>query len=118
MIQTFLVNTDLKMRKGKIAAQTAHGETLYMSDVYSPLHEEMKERNRVWIDGGMHKIVFKSTELEMIETMRILDNLHINYYMVRDFGLTQVAKNSFTVLAVEPLEKQSHQVVFGHLKLL
>lgn len=118
MIQTFLVNTDLKMRKGKIAAQVAHGETLYMSDVYSVIHEEMKERNRVWIDGGMHKVVFKSTESEMIETMRILDNLNTNYYVVRDFGLTQVPKNSFTVLVIEPLEKQSHQVIFGHLKLL
>ena len=118
MIQTFLVNIDLKMRKGKIAAQVAHGETLYMSDVYNPLHEDMKERSGVWINGGMHKVVLKSTESEMIETMRILDNLNINYYVVRDFGLTQVPKNSFTVLAVEPLEKQSHQVVFGHLKLL
>lgn len=118
MIQTFLVNTDLKMRKGKIAAQVAHGETLYMEDVYSPLHEDIKEHNGVWINSGMHKVVFKSTELEMIETMRILDNLNTNYYVVRDFGLTQVPENSFTVLAVEPLEKQSHQVIFGHLKLL
>ena len=118
MIQTFLVNTNLKMRKGKIAVQVAHGETLYMSDVYSPLHEDIKERNGVWMDGGMHKVVFKSTEKEMIETMRILNNLNTNYYVVRDFGLTQVPKNSFTVLAIEPLEKQSHQVIFGHLKLL
>lgn len=118
MIQTFMVNTDLKMRKGKISVQVGHGVTLYMRNVYSPLHEDMKERSEVWINGGMHKVVFKSTELEMIETMRILDNLNINYYVVRDFGLTQVPENSFTVLAVEPLEKQSHQVIFGHLKLL
>ena len=118
MIQTFLVNTDLKMRKGKIAVQVAHGETLYMGNVYDPLHENMKERNGVWINGGMHKVVFKSTEKEMIETMCILDNLNTIYYVVRDFGLTQVPEGSFTVLAVEPLEKQSHQVIFGHLKLL
>ena len=118
MIQTFIVNTDLKMRKGKIAAQVAHGETLYMSDVYSPLHEDMKKRNGVWIDGGMHKVVLKSTEREMIEMVEVLKKLNTMYYIVRDFGLTQVPKNSFTVLAVEPLEKQSHQVIFGHLKLL
>lgn len=118
MIQTFLVNTDLKMRKGKIAAQVAHGETLYMSDVYSPLHEDMKERSGVWINGGMHKVILKSTEDEMIKTIKVLKQLNTKYYIVRDFGLTQVLKNSFTVLAVEPLEKQSHQVIFGHLKLL
>lgn len=118
MIQTFLVNTDLKMRKGKIAAQTAHGETLYMSDVYGPLHKDMKERNGIWVNGGMHKIVLKATEREMIETINILNNLDIMCYSVRDFGLTQVPEGSFTVLAIEPLEKQSHQVIFGHLKLL
>ena len=118
MIQTFLVNTDLKMRKGKIAAQVAHGETLYMDDIYSPLHEYMIKNNREWIDNGMHKVVLKSTEKEMLETIEILKKLNTMYYIVKDFGLTQVPKNSFTVLAVEPLEKQSHQVIFGHLKLL
>lgn len=118
MIQTFLVNIDLKMRKGKIAAQVAHGETLYMSDVYSPLHEDMKERSGVWINGGMHKVVLKATENEMLGIIEILNNLNTMCYVVRDFGLTQVPENSFTVLAVEPLEKQSHQIVFGNLKLL
>jgi len=118
MIQTFLVNTDLKMRKGKIAAQVGHGVTLYMRNVNSPLHEDMKERSEVWIDSGMHKIVLKSTEKEMIEIINILNNLDIMCYVVRDFGLTQIPKNSFTVLAVEPLDEQSHQVIFGHLKLL
>ena len=118
MIQTFLVNTDLKMRKGKIAAQVAHGETLYMSDVYSPLHEEMKERNKEWINGGMHKVILKSTEKEMIEIINILNNLNIISYVVRDFGLTQVPKNSFTVLAIEPLSKVSHEDLFSEFKLL
>ena len=118
MIQTFLVNTDLKMRKGKIAAQVAHGETLYMSDVYSPLHEDMKERNEVWINGGMHKIVFKATEEEMHHIINELNYFDIMSYVVRDFGLTQVPEGSFTVLAVEPLNKNSHEDLFSEFKLL
>ena len=118
MIQTFLVNTDLKMRKGKIAVQVAHGETLYMSDVYSPLHEEMKECNWAWIDGGMHKIVLKSTEKEMLGIIEILNNLNTKYYVVRDFGLTQVPEGSFTVLAVEPLSEKIHEDLFSKFKLL
>ena len=119
MIQTFLVNTDLKMRKGKIAAQVAHGETLYMEDKFNKhSYGGMYDRYIKWKSGGMHKVVLKSTEKEMIETINILNNLDIMCYSVRDFGLTQIPKNSFTVLAIEPLEKQSHQVIFGHFKLL
>ena len=118
MIQTFLVNTDLKMRKGKIAAQVAHGETLYMSDVYSPLHEDMKERSGVWINGGMHKIVLKATEEEMLKIIQELNYFDIMCYVVRDFGLTQVPEDSFTVLAVEPLSKVSHKDLFSEFKLL
>ena len=118
MIQTFLVNTGLKMRKGKIAAQVAHGETLYMSDVYGILHEEMKERNGVWIDGGMHKIVLKATEKEMCEIIEVLNDAEIMSYVVKDFGLTQVPEDSFTVLAVEPLSKTMHGFFFEDFKLL
>ena len=118
MIQTFLVNTDLKMRKGKIAAQVAHGETLYMGNVYDPLHEDMKERNGVWINGGMHKIVLKATEEEMHHVINELNYFDIMSYVVRDFGLTQVPEGSFTVLAVEPLSEASHKDLFIDFKLL
>ena len=118
MIQTFLVNTDLKMRKGKIAAQVAHGETLYMEDKFNKhSYGGMYDRYIKWKSGGMYKVVLKSTEREMIEIMTVLDNFNTNYYVVRDFGLTQVPKNSFTVLAVEPLGKSSHEDLFSEFKL-
>ena len=118
MIQTNLVNTNLGMRKGKISAQVGHGVTLYMDDVHSPLHNFMKERNREWIDNGMHKIVLRSNENEMYNTIEELNNLGIMCYVVRDFGSTQVPEDSFTVLAVEPLGKKKHEELFSRFKLL
>ena len=69
MIQTFLVNTDLKMRKGKIAAQVAHGEVFYMEEKFNGhQYGGMHDRYIKWMkDGMMKKVVLKATEGEINE---------------------------------------------------
>lgn len=116
--QTSLVNTKLKMRKGKIAAQVGHGITQYMADMNNPLHVEERLRSREWIDQGMFKTILRSTEEEMIELIDILNKDNIMCFMVRDVGKTQVEPDSFTVLTVEPLSEESHNKYFGNFKLL
>ena len=71
MIQTFLVNTDLKMRKGKIATQVAHGETLYMEDKFNNhSYGRMYDRYIKWKSGGMYKVVLNVLEVQL---ERVLD---------------------------------------------
>ena len=65
--QTFLINTDLKMGKGKIAVQVAHGEVFYMMEKYTGHQYGQLYDNFInWTtDGLMKKVVLKSTEKEM-----------------------------------------------------
>jgi PTH2 family peptidyl-tRNA hydrolase len=116
--QVFIINKDLEMGKGKIAAQVAHGEVfymLYLDKPYSSGHTEFAE----WIkDGVMKKIVLKASEDVMTAISQSLNKQRIWYYAVYDLGLTQVAKGSLTCIVVEPLEEEQTQELFGNLKLL
>ena len=124
--QVIVINSDLKMGKGKIAISAAHGTTLYMrsieniflSDEASSDDEAYLKDYEEWVDGGtMMKIAFKASEDEMNE---ILEEWSYGYrlFPVKDFGFTQVPKNSLTCLASEPITKAESDDIFGHLKLL
>ena len=124
--QVIVINSDLKMGKGKIAISAAHGTTLYMrsienifisnetsgnDEIYLNDHEE-------WMsDGAMMKIAFKASEHEII---KILEEWSYGYrlFQVRGFGFTQVPSNSLTCIATEPISKEISDEIFGHLKLL
>ena len=130
--QVFIVNSDLKMGKGKIAVQVAHGETLYMSEIgsckcVSMVHDledkkhQMKDRFKEWTkDGLMKKVVLKSTQERMLMTIGIFKAMHdpIWFDIVYDKGLTQVPTDSMTCLVFEPLDEEEANERFGYLKLL
>lgn len=139
--QIFIVNTDLKMRKGKLAVQVAHGEVLYMAEVASASMEKqlfgdievciegMIEKYWDWVkDGLMKKIVLKATQEEMLGLIDIMSSnqtkldrskeIKIWFKVVTDKGLTQVPVDSMTCIVVEPLDEEMADHYFGYLKLL
>ncbi len=121
--QAIIINSDLKMSAGKIAVQVAHGEVYYLETVLTPgskKENEMTKRYTDWRlrdDQLMKKIVLKATELELKQLTWNMKN-NVWAYPVFDRGLTQVPKNSFTCLVIEPLPEDECDKLFGHLKLL
>lgn len=120
MKQVFLINQDLKMRKGKIAVQVAHGEVLYMLKKFSAhQYGSMYDNYIKWMkDGIMKKVVLKATEQEIRNIALQLRRKDIWEHVVVDMGLTQVEPNSLTCLVIEPLSEKQCNELFGHLKLL
>ena len=124
--QIFLVNTNLKMEKGKIAVQDSHATIMYMEKVTGlNADAHMQERYDIWRAktskdsiGMMKKIVLKSTESGIRDMYIKLKSQGIWTYMIFDKGLTQIPENSLTCLVVEPLEESQCDVLFGDLKLL
>jgi len=132
--QVFIVNSDLKMGKGKIAVQVAHGEVFYISHVasasmekqiFGDIQDEIDETNMIiryfdWVkDGIMKKIVLKATQekMELItEQLEFIEKVWFN--KVYDKGFTQVPENSFTCIVIEPLSKELCDHMFKNLKLL
>ena len=115
MKQTFIINKDLKMSKGKIAVQVAHGEVFYMEEKFTGhSYGTMYDNYIDWMkDYTMKKIVLKASEQEMIELEAELKEKGIWTHKVYDLGLTQILANSFTCLVIEPLEN-----TFNQFKLL
>ena len=127
--QVFIVNSGLKMGKGKSAVHVAHGETLYMetmNDYINLVMVDDKESQMIinyseWMkDGLMKKVALKATQEEMlmiIGAVKCLDDT-IWFDVVFDKGLTQVPADSMTCIVFEPLNEKEADVRFGHLKLL
>ena len=116
--QVFVVNDDLKMGKGKLAVQVAHGEVIYMNYLAKPYSSGHTEFFAWMKDGVMKKVVLKASFSELVDLCWKLDKQTIWYTIVRDLGLTQVPKDSITCFVTEPLLEEKADELFGHLKLL
>ncbi|KAL1813630.1 hypothetical protein DCAR_0625993 [Daucus carota subsp. sativus] len=109
-----VVRNDLKMGKGKIAAQCSHATLGLYKKI---LHRAPKALNR-WEMCGQVKVVVKiDSEDDMLVLQERAKSLNIPTHIVIDAGRTQIAPNSRTVMAVlGPAELVDD--VTGGLKLL
>ena len=130
-----VVRKDLNMRKGKLAAQVAHSQTLYYEflydckcrasqpndygeygeDYFYPLFEYHKK----WIETGYTKIVVSvDSEEELKNLISYADRQFINNFPVYDFGLTEFHGNkTLTCCAFGP-DTEEHLEFTKDLKLL
>lgn len=112
----FVVNSELSMGTGKIAAQVAHA-ALGLHRLL--LQNESKHASLLlnWTEYGETKIVLKgesTTHLVELENMAI--SLDLPCYMVHDAGKTQVKAGSTTVLGIFGSNDQVDQIT-GTLSL-
>lgn len=93
----FVINHDLKMKPGKIAAQIAHAATQLC---YTAVTQDKKNPKQAlfvtWLQSGQAKIVLKASTLEFEQLKEMAHT-----YIV-DAGRTQVEPNTTTVLAWYP----------------
>ncbi|RKP33610.1 peptidyl-tRNA hydrolase, partial [Dimargaris cristalligena] len=110
-----LVRNDLRMGKGKIAAQCSHA-TL---GCYQRALKMAPANVLRWSRSGQTKVAVK---VEDEETMLALEAqaraAGLVTYIVADAGRTQIAAGSLTVLAIGPAPKHVLNDLVGHLKLL
>lgn len=97
----FLINCDLHLGKGKIAAQVGHAAAqleLELRDNYPLYYKKYKEH-------GNTKIVLKANETQIKDCLNKYgqDPSKPHYcFAIYDLGLTQCKANSLTVLAFYP----------------
>ncbi|MHA1252682.1 MAG: peptidyl-tRNA hydrolase Pth2 [Candidatus Helarchaeota archaeon] len=113
--QVIIVRTDLKMGKGKIAAQVAHAAVSAMEKT-KKFHKKWVKR---WLQEGQKKVVLKvKSEEELIELKRILDKKDIPYVLIQDRGLTQIPPGSITALGIGPCPQELINPITNELPLL
>ncbi|PWN29481.1 peptidyl-tRNA hydrolase II [Jaminaea rosea] len=110
-----LVRQDLKMDKGKIAAQCSHATLA----CYKSMLKSNPKLLKHWETIGQAKVALKCpSEEEMNRLEAQARSLGLCAKSIRDAGRTQVAAGSKTVLGIGPGPVKIVNEVTGHLKLL
>ncbi|XP_030426024.1 SRSF protein kinase 1-like isoform X3 [Gopherus evgoodei] len=112
----FVVNTELAMGVGKIAAQVGHAAV----GLYQLIQEKSTGRKMIcqWDEYGAKKVVVQgSNTAHLMDLQALALSLELPTYLVQDAGRTQVLAGSYTVLAIIGEEEIVNQVT-GKLRLL
>lgn len=109
-----VVRSDLKMGKGKIAAQCAHAAVKAFRIAY----ERCPELLLSWLENGEPKVVVRTeSEDDLMELRKAARAEGLIAAIIQDAGRTQIAPGSRTVLGVGPGPRELVDRVTGHLKL-
>jgi len=115
MKQAIVVRNDLKMGKGKVAAQVAHA-SLSAAEQAQAHREGWYEE---WKNEGQAKIVLKvGTEQELDELFSKARAAGLPASIIQDRGLTQVEPGTVTCLGIGPGPDGDVDRITGKLKLL
>ena len=129
--QVIAVRKDLKMRKGKLAAQVAHASMAVLLDMmskekvidsterWSLLMDEDDAVCR-WLNGPFVKIVVGVDSKDDLMDMYIAASLAgVPNALIQDAGRTEFhGVPTYTAVAIGPAEPEEVDKITGHLKLL
>ena len=115
MKQVIIVRMDLKLPKGKLAAQVGHA---CVEAVLRSL-KNSKEKVKDWHNQGMKKIVLKvQDEKEMLKYMQIAKDYGIITAVITDAGRTVVEPGTRTCVAIGPDKEEEINKITKDLKML
>lgn len=113
--QVLVFRTDLKLSKGKLAAQAGHAAV--------SASEEARKRHRTWWEAwlfeGQRKIAVKvNDEEELTELEEQTKRLGLPNSLIVDRGLTQIPEGTVTCLGIGPAPAELMDRLTGKLPLL
>ncbi|MDH5806437.1 MAG: peptidyl-tRNA hydrolase Pth2 [candidate division WOR-3 bacterium] len=113
--QAIIVRKDIKMSKGKIAAQVAHAA------ISSYIETMNKKPNwaEEWLIEGQKKVILKVESLEeLMEIKNKVEKEGLPNSLISDAGLTELEPGTITCLGIGPAPSSEINKIVGHLKLL
>ncbi len=112
--QVIVLRADLKMSRGKIAAQAGHAAV-------SAAEETRKKRPEwwnAWLSEGQCKIAVKvGSKQELLDLERIVKELKLPSALISDRGLTELPPSTLTCLGIGPAPSHQLDKVTGKLAL-
>lgn len=109
-----VVRNDLKMGKGKVAAQCSHAAV----SAYKQVHRRNPALLKQWEYCGQPKVVVKAPDEEtLIDLLGHAKEVGLPVSLIQDAGRTQIAPGSRTVLGIGPGPADLIDRVTGDLKL-
>ncbi|MHA1595949.1 MAG: peptidyl-tRNA hydrolase Pth2 [Candidatus Baldrarchaeia archaeon] len=113
--QVIVVRTDIKMSKGKLAAQVAHASVTAAEVARIRYHEWWN----AWFLQGQKKVVLKVKSLdELIKIKEEAEREKLPVAMIQDRGLTELPPGTITALGIGPAPSERIDKITGPLPLL
>lgn len=109
--QAIVINKDLSMSKGKLAAQVAH------ASLNTYLKADTQVRSN-WKSSGAKKIVLQTDEENFQKIMEKAERLNIPCYKVNDAGLTELDPGTQTAIGLGPEEASKIDKITGEFELV
>lgn len=112
MKQVIIMRTDLKLSKGKTAAQACHAslESYKKADL---------QNIKTWEKEGVKKVILKvETEKELHELHSLVKQTSLPVSLIIDAGHTEIPSGTITCLGIGPGNDEEIDKITGHLKLL
>ena len=110
-----LMRSDLKMSKGKTAAQAAHAA---VTCALASKKNNSRTFDR-WMSEGQRKVVLKITSLkELYEFKAIADAQGLTNSLISDQGRTEIPAGSVTCLGIGPSTNAVLDKITGGLSML
>ena len=115
MKQAIVVRADLKMGKGKVAAQVAHASLSAAEECRAKRPRWFED----WKEEGQAKIVLKAESEGMLrDLLQKSKSSGLPASLIQDRGLTQLEPGTVTCLGIGPAPDPEIDAVTGNLKLL
>jgi peptidyl-tRNA hydrolase len=112
MKQVIVVNEALRLPRGKLAAQVAHGAVA----AFLQAGPEAQER---WLVAGMPKVVLRcESELELLQLEDRALGAGVPAVLIRDAGRTVVPAGTPTCLGIGPADAGALDALTGLLRLV
>jgi len=113
--QAIVIRVDLKMSRGKVAAQAGHAAV--------SAAEEARKRHpewwSAWMEEGQCKIAVKArSEQELLELEKRVKELKLPSALISDRGLTELPPGAITCLGIGPAPSHQIDKITGKLDLL
>jgi peptidyl-tRNA hydrolase, PTH2 family len=113
--QVLVFRQDLKMSKGKIAAQAGHAAVSAAQDAF----EHHKKWWEGWLYEGQKKVALKVvSEKELGQLEEAADELGLPHSLIVDRGLTEIPAGTVTCLGIGPAPSEKIDRLTGKLSLL
>jgi PTH2 family peptidyl-tRNA hydrolase len=113
--QVIVVRTDIKMSKGKIAAQAGHAAV----SAADYARKNRPEWWSPWIREGQCKIAVKvKSEQALLDLERKARNESLPAALIVDRGLTELPPETITCLGIGPAPSDKVDIITGKLTLL
>ena len=112
--QLIVLRIDLKMSKGKIAAQAGHAAV----SASEKARKRCPKWWKAWIEEGQCKIAVRAeSEQELLELERKTRELELPSALITDRGLTELPPGTITCLGIGPAPSDQVDKITGDLNL-